>query len=349
MVSRCEAGRRPLATPPLPCVTMAPAPDTGAAGAIELSDRQLADYRSDGFVVVEDLVSAAELRALQQVLGAAAAPAGAVHVAAAASVAPPHLALDRRDGAAGHARLRCRSPGPRRRSRLRARRSLPTEAPRLRRRSCVAPPASLPKCPGGQRLRLRAAPAPEPILSPPKERRCPRWPPASLPKRRREPRPPASSPPKLLGGAAPRPVSPGFGRYATRATTGANTVPASDRCRRPSNVAKRPPRREASAARWKSATCRWPCRRDAAAASKPFRSETSSGQNVWPPELQNRTSRSTTSRIGVTECGHQAEVGGFTVAGGKQRHSVPYRRRFFRLPRRQYQLGGDLAERATAP
>lgn len=66
MVSRCEAGRRPLATPPLPCVTMAPAPDTGAAGAIELSDRQLADYRSDGFVVVEDLVSAAELRALQE-------------------------------------------------------------------------------------------------------------------------------------------------------------------------------------------------------------------------------------------------------------------------------------------
>ena len=128
------------------CVTMAPAPDTGAAGAIELSDRQLADYRSEGFVVVEDLVSAAELRALQQVLGAAAAPAGAVHVAAAAPVAPPDLALDRRrDGAAGHARLRCRSPGPRRRSRLRARRSLPVEAPRLRRRSGV-----------GRRLRCRS-------------------------------------------------------------------------------------------------------------------------------------------------------------------------------------------------
>ena len=62
---------------------------------------------------------------LQQVLRAATAPAGAVHVAAAAPVAPRHLALDRRrDCAAGHALLRCRSR--------------PVEAPRLRRRSGVA-------------------------------------------------------------------------------------------------------------------------------------------------------------------------------------------------------------------
>ena len=54
--------------------------------------------------------------------------------------------------------------------------------------------ASLPRCPSGQRLPLPAAPAPEPIPSPPKERRCPRWPPATLPKRRREPRPPSSAP-----------------------------------------------------------------------------------------------------------------------------------------------------------
>ena len=58
-------------------------------------------------------------------------------------------------------------------------------------------PASLPKCPGGQRLRLPAAPAPEPIPSPPKERRCSSRRPASLPKRRRESRPPASSAPKF--------------------------------------------------------------------------------------------------------------------------------------------------------
>ena len=149
----CHAG-----APPLPCITMAPAPDTGAASAIELSDQQLADYRSDGFVVVEDLVSAAELRALQQVLGAVAAPAGAVHVAAAAPVAPPDLALDRRrDGAAGRAAgLRCRSFGPcRRRSPRRARRrSLPAEAPRLRRRSGV-----------GRRLRCRSVRAVSGLVS----------------------------------------------------------------------------------------------------------------------------------------------------------------------------------------
>ena len=54
-------------------------------------------------------------------------------------------------------------------------------------------PASLRKCPGGQRLRRPAAPAPEPIPSPPEERRCPRRPPGQ----RREPKPPASSPPKF--------------------------------------------------------------------------------------------------------------------------------------------------------
>ena len=75
---------------------------------------------------------------LQQVLRAAAAPAGAVHVAAAAPVAPPDRALDRRrDGAAGPAALGRRSLGPRRRSQLRAR-WLPAEAPHLRRRSRVA-------------------------------------------------------------------------------------------------------------------------------------------------------------------------------------------------------------------
>ena len=55
---------------------------------------------------------------LQQVLGAATAPAGAIHVAAAAPVAPPDRALDRRrDGAAGPAAfaaevLRRRAFGP---------------------------------------------------------------------------------------------------------------------------------------------------------------------------------------------------------------------------------------------
>ena len=156
----CHAG-----APPLPCITMAPAPDTGAASAIELSDQQLADYRSDGFVVVEDLVSAAELRALQQVLGAVAAPAGAVHVAAAASVARHTSHLTARDGAAGHAQLRCRSPGPRRRSRLRARRSLPTEAPRPQgpnasastsRNSSGSPPVFAAEVASPRRLRCRS-------------------------------------------------------------------------------------------------------------------------------------------------------------------------------------------------
>ncbi len=181
----------------LPCVTMAPAPDTGAAGAIELSDRQLADYRSDGFVVVEDLVSAAELRALQQVLGAAAAPAGAVHVAAAASVAPPDLALDRRrDVAAGQpvfaaeVRVRGGVAG-----------CAHAAACRPRRRVFAAEVAS------PRRLRCRSVRAVSGFVSG-LRRRLSRTFAAEgaalsalafcfAAKRRREPRPPASSPPKF--------------------------------------------------------------------------------------------------------------------------------------------------------
>ena len=76
---------------------------------------------------------------LQQVLRAAATPAGAVHVAATASVALPDLTFT----AAGMARpvwppASLPKFGPRRRGWLRARRSLPAEAPHLRRRSRVA-------------------------------------------------------------------------------------------------------------------------------------------------------------------------------------------------------------------
>ena len=46
--------------------TMTSAHGTGTAPAIELSDQQLTDYQRDGFVVVEDLVSAGELSALQE-------------------------------------------------------------------------------------------------------------------------------------------------------------------------------------------------------------------------------------------------------------------------------------------
>ena len=45
---------------------MATAQDTGTATAIELTDAQLAHYRSRGFVVIENLVSEAELAALQE-------------------------------------------------------------------------------------------------------------------------------------------------------------------------------------------------------------------------------------------------------------------------------------------
>ena len=82
--------------------------------------------------------------------------------------------------------------GPRRRTPQPAGRDAASSAPKWRRS-----PASLPKWPGGQRLGLPAAPAPEPIPSPPKERRCSNRRPASLPKRRRESRPPASSAPKF--------------------------------------------------------------------------------------------------------------------------------------------------------
>ena len=45
---------------------MATAQDTGTAGPVELSDEGLAHFRSQGFVVIEDLVSPAELSALQE-------------------------------------------------------------------------------------------------------------------------------------------------------------------------------------------------------------------------------------------------------------------------------------------
>ena len=45
---------------------MATAQDTGTAASVELSDAQLAHYRSQGFVVIENLVSPAELSALQE-------------------------------------------------------------------------------------------------------------------------------------------------------------------------------------------------------------------------------------------------------------------------------------------
>ena len=45
---------------------MATAQDTGSAATVELSDEQLGHYRSHGFVVIENLVSPAELSALQE-------------------------------------------------------------------------------------------------------------------------------------------------------------------------------------------------------------------------------------------------------------------------------------------
>ena len=45
---------------------MATAQDAGTAAAVELTDEQLAHYRDNGFVVIENLVSEAELAAMQE-------------------------------------------------------------------------------------------------------------------------------------------------------------------------------------------------------------------------------------------------------------------------------------------
>ena len=49
-----------------PAIVMASAQETATAPAIELTDEQLAHYRRQGFVVIENLVSEAELSALQE-------------------------------------------------------------------------------------------------------------------------------------------------------------------------------------------------------------------------------------------------------------------------------------------
>ena len=54
------------ATCTYPATVMAMAQDTGTAPAIDLTDEQLAHYRSQGFVVIENLVSEVELAVLQE-------------------------------------------------------------------------------------------------------------------------------------------------------------------------------------------------------------------------------------------------------------------------------------------
>ena len=93
---------------------------------------------------------------LEQMPGAATAPAVPVHIAAAAPVALPHLPLDcRRDGAAPYRGLRGCSRG------LTFAGSIPTSAPKFRpRRLPARRSAGRPRCPAGLRPsapKLRAA------------------------------------------------------------------------------------------------------------------------------------------------------------------------------------------------